>query len=71
MAGKSKNQSKTASQKSADAVAVIAQIYNILYLDMDSHGDFYNPDKEHDSDTLDAIVKLVNEWKPAPKAKRA
>lgn len=34
-------------------------VFDILYLDLEAEGEFYNPDKVWDADTLDAIEEIV------------
>lgn len=44
---------------SPDARGPLGQIYDILYLDMGPKGEFYNPHKACDADTLSAIADVV------------
>lgn len=54
-------------KKPSKAEQTLQQIYDILYLDMNATGDFYNPDKEWEgADTLDAIATALDRWKPRP-----
>ena len=50
-------------EKPCRAERTLQAIYEILYLD---EGDQYNPDKEWDADTLDAIADALDGWKPRP-----
>ncbi len=43
------------------AEAALRHIYDLLYRDIGPTGDFYNPDKVWDADTLDAIARVARE----------
>lgn len=45
--------------RSPDWEAVAGTIYDRLYLDTGPDGDFYNPDKDWDSDTMDSIRDIL------------
>jgi len=44
---------------STKKVTALRQVFDLLYLDMGPKGDFYNPDKAWDADTLDRIADVV------------
>ncbi len=43
------------------AEATLRHVYDLLYLDIGPKGEFCNPDKPWDADTLDAIAGVVRE----------
>ena len=49
------------SESPDSAESALRHIYDLLYLDIGPTGDFYNPDKVWDPDTLDAIAQVVRE----------
>lgn len=63
----SKTDKRTKAGKAGKAEQAMQRIYDILHLDMDAEGEFYNADKEWEgADTLDMIAEAVHQWKPAP-----
>jgi len=48
-------------ESTPEADPVLDRIRDLLFLDMGSDGDFYNPDKEVDSDTMGEVVNMVRE----------
>ncbi len=52
---------QAASAQATDAQEALRHIYDLLYLDIGPTGDFYNPDKVWDPDTLDGIAQVVRE----------
>ena len=51
-----------------DRMAALRHIYDILYLDLNKDGDFYNEEKTWDADTTDAIAEVVRPFFPKPPA---
>ena len=41
------------------AAQVLCRIRDILFLDLTTEGDVFNPDKSWDADTLDAIAEII------------
>ena len=50
----------------ANALVPLRRIYDVLYLDMNERGDFYNENKDWSPDTLDAIADVVRSFFPQP-----
>lgn len=50
----------------AKLASVVAQIRDLLFLDIDEAGAFYNPDKEWSADTLEAIAGVLYFHRLAP-----
>jgi len=50
----------------SDASSALRSIYDVLYLDMNERGDFYNENKNWSPDTLDAIADVVRVFFPKP-----
>lgn len=44
-----------------NAEEALEKIRDLLFLDMDADGDFINPDKECDSDTMGEVINVVGE----------
>ncbi len=47
------------SESPDSAEAALRHVYDLLYLDINPKGEFYNADKPWDADTLDAIAQVV------------
>ena len=57
---------RTASAQATDAQEALRHIYDLLYLDIGPTGDFYNPDKPWDADTIDAVARVAREQFKGP-----
>ena len=57
---------QTDSVGGSDSMAVLRHIYDLLYLDLNKDGEFYNAEKARDADTLTAIADIVRPLFPKP-----
>ena len=54
----------------ARAESALRRVYDVLYLDDDGKGGFYNPGKSWDADTLDGVAQAVCAYFGPPTARR-
>jgi hypothetical protein len=58
---------KTVRDLSEEKLAsIVKQIQEILYLDEDDDGEFWNPEKEWDAQTLEYIVAVLDDYELIP-----
>ena len=52
--------------RAEDRAAALRRIYDVLYLDLNKDGEFYNQEKGWDANTMEAIADIVRPFFPQP-----
>lgn len=58
----SKTCSRETTGREKSAQEALERVRDILYLDIDPHGEFYSSDKAWDADVLDEIARFVSDY---------